>query len=67
MRLLLVEDDELIAALVQIGMREAGFAVDRAREGCSGLEMALYGSYSLIVLDLLLPGRDGAEQPRFVA
>ena len=59
MRLLLVEDDEMIAALVQTGMREAGFAVDRAREGRSGLEMALRGGYSLIVLDLLLPGRDG--------
>jgi two-component system copper resistance phosphate regulon response regulator CusR len=59
LRLLLVEDDEMMAALIQTGMREAGFHIDRAVEGRSGLERALRGAYSLIVLDLLLPGKDG--------
>jgi DNA-binding response OmpR family regulator len=59
LRLLLVEDDEMLAALIRTGMREAGFEVDRASEGRAGLEMALRGGYALIILDLLLPGRDG--------
>ena len=59
MRLLLVEDDETMAGLILTGMREAGFHIDRADEGRSGLQRALSGTYSLVVLDLLLPGRDG--------
>jgi two-component system, OmpR family, copper resistance phosphate regulon response regulator CusR len=59
LRLLLVEDDEVIAGLIQAGMREVGFDIDRAPEGRSGFEVALRGTYSLIILDLLLPGRDG--------
>lgn len=59
MRLLLVEDDETMAGLILTGMREAGFHIDRAAEGRAGLQRALSGTYSLVVLDLLLPGRDG--------
>src|SRR6266542_4759565 len=57
--ILLVEDDEVIAELVQMGLEEARFTVEVARDGISGLERALDGEYDLIILDLMLPGRDG--------
>ena len=59
MRILLVEDDETIAELIQAGLEEARFRVERAANGEQGLHMALTGDYSLIILDLMLPGRDG--------
>lgn len=58
-RILLIEDDEKIASLVDRGMREAGFLVDRAREGLEGLGMALSGGYDGAIIDIMLPGLDG--------
>ena len=59
MRVLLVEDDETIGAFVARGLREAGFAVDRAADGEAGLEAALHQPYDVAVLDVMLPKRDG--------
>jgi two-component system OmpR family response regulator len=59
MRLLIVEDDDTIAAFVARGLEEAGFAVDRALDGSVGLEMALGTPYDVAVVDVMLPGKDG--------
>lgn len=59
MKLLLVEDDETIAELVRAGLEEARYSVDVAGDGPSGLARARSGEYSLVILDRMLPGRDG--------
>jgi len=59
MRLLVIEDDLGIAEVVQQGLSEAGYDVDTASDGRSGLDAALKVTYDLIVLDLMLPGIDG--------
>ncbi len=61
MRLLLVEDDATIAEFVSRGLREAGFAVDVAADGPSGLALALESRPDVAVVDLMLPGLDGLE------
>src|SRR5688572_10832606 len=59
MRALIVEDDRAIAEFVERGLREAGFAVDHAGDGVTGLELALSEPYDVAIVDLMLPGRDG--------
>ncbi len=61
MRILLIEDDEAISELVKRGLEESYFTVDTAFDGSTGLRMAKESSYSLILLDLTLPGRNGWE------
>jgi two-component system OmpR family response regulator len=56
---LLIEDDDTIADFVARGLREAGFAVDRASDGPEGLDVALAQTYDVAVVDVMLPGRDG--------
>jgi two-component system copper resistance phosphate regulon response regulator CusR len=58
-RILVVEDETAIAAVVKRGLEEARFAVDVAADGETGLQMALQHDYALLVLDLMLPRRDG--------
>ena len=60
-KILVVEDDQDIASLVQLHLRDLGYAVDIAADGARGLEQALSGGYDLVVLDLMLPGVDGLE------
>jgi DNA-binding response OmpR family regulator len=59
MRALLVEDDATIADFIARGLREAGFAVDRAADGEAGLNIAVEQVYDVAIVDLMLPGRDG--------
>jgi two-component system, OmpR family, copper resistance phosphate regulon response regulator CusR len=59
MKLLLVEDDRKTVAYLRKGLMEAGFTVDVGDRGDDGLHLALTGDYDLIVLDVMLPGRDG--------
>lgn len=59
MKLLLVEDEEKSAKFVRDGLMESGYLVDVAHDGDEGFRLAKTGSYSLIILDVLLPGRDG--------
>ena len=61
MRLLIVEDDIKIAALIEKGMREAGFQVDVCHDGNSGLRQGLTGHYDAAVIDIMLPGLDGLQ------
>jgi two-component system, OmpR family, response regulator len=58
-RALIVEDDRAIAEFVGRGLREAGFAVDQAPDGETGLELALSAPYDVAIVDLMLPQRDG--------
>lgn len=61
MKLLLAEDDPMIGASVERGLRLAGFAVDWVRDG-KAAELALAdGNYALLLLDLGLPRQDGLE------
>jgi DNA-binding response OmpR family regulator len=64
MRLLIVEDEHRMAAAMQRGLVHAGFTVDVAGDGVSGLEMATSLSYDVIVLDVMLPGLSGYEVTR---
>ena len=59
MRLLLVEDDEKIAGFVEKGLKSSGFAVDVARTGPDGLDMALGADFDTLIIDIMLPGMDG--------
>jgi DNA-binding response OmpR family regulator len=59
MRVLLIEDDRRLARLVARVLGEEHFTVDLAHEGETGLEMALTGAYDVVVVDWMLPGRDG--------
>jgi len=59
MRLLVVEDDEKIAAFIMTGLQQAGFAVDHAANGEDGLHLALTEPYDAVVIDIMLPKRDG--------
>ncbi len=61
MKLLLVEDDRKIAVGVKRGLEAEGFTVDVAFDGLDGLWLATEGSYDLIVLDIMLPGRNGYQ------
>ena len=59
MRILIIEDDETIAAFVAKGLREAGFGVDHSPDGRVGLAMALASAYDAAIVDVMLPGLDG--------
>ena len=59
MKVLLIEDDRKIAAAVARGLGAEGFTVDVAFNGPDGVWMATEGVYDLIVLDIMLPGRNG--------
>lgn len=59
MRVLLIEDSELLQRSVGIALRKAGYAVDVAGDGEDGLFHALGKPYDVIVLDLMLPKLDG--------
>jgi DNA-binding response OmpR family regulator len=61
MRILVVEDEPAIAEFVERGLRAEGYTVDRAADGDEGQRRALNGEYDLVLLDILLPGRDGLE------
>ncbi len=55
----MVEDEAKAAAYLRKGLAENGFVVDIAAAGDEGLRRALAGEYDLVILDVLLPGRDG--------
>ena len=59
MKILLVEDEAKIASFVKKGLQEAGFTVDATRDGNDGFRLATSQAYDAIVLDIMLPGRDG--------
>lgn len=59
MKVLLVEDEQKIAGFVSAGFKEQGFAVEHCDNGIDGYDRASTGVYDAIVLDIMLPGRDG--------
>ena len=59
MRVLIVEDDLTIAGFLMKGFKEAGFAVDHAAEGETGLHLATSEPYDVAIVDLMLPRLDG--------
>ena len=61
MKLLVVEDDAKIATSLKRGLEAEGFAVEIASNGDDGLWLATEGAYDLVVLDIMLPGRNGFE------
>ena len=61
MRLLVVEDDPRLAAVLARGLRENGYAVDGAGDGDAALEHLHNNQYDGVILDLMIPGVDGME------
>lgn len=61
MRLLIVEDNPKMAAAIQKGLKDHGFAVDVSHTGFEAEDLAAVTAYDVIVLDLMLPDRDGVE------
>ncbi len=59
--ILVIEDDASVAAGLVTGLKTAGYRVDLASDGARGVEMALAQSFDLIILDLMLPERDGFD------
>ena len=59
MKILIIEDDLSIAELENDYLQMSGFECDIATDGDTGLNMAMEGDYALIIVDIMLPGRDG--------
>jgi two-component system copper resistance phosphate regulon response regulator CusR len=59
MKILLIEDETAIAAVVKRGLEQAKYQVEVAADGARGLELALTENFGLILLDLMLPKLDG--------
>lgn len=59
MKILVIEDERKAAAYFRQGLAEAGYIVDVALDGDSGLDAARRSTYDLVVCDVMLPGRDG--------
>ncbi|MBC8139218.1 MAG: response regulator transcription factor [Fibrella sp.] len=59
MRILIVEDDVAIAAMLQQGLENAKYATDHAADGAKGLTLASENTYALVILDVMLPVMDG--------
>lgn len=61
MRVLVIEDNPKMASAIQKGLRENGFAADVCHTGYEGEDLAAIEPYDIILLDLMLPDRDGVE------
>src|SRR5205809_301214 len=61
MRILVIEDEKKTAGFLAKGLREAGFAVEIARDGETGLEKARATKFDLLIVDIMLPNKDGWE------
>ncbi|MFA9453937.1 MAG: response regulator transcription factor [Candidatus Aminicenantaceae bacterium] len=59
MRLLIVEDDKKVGAFLERGLKEENYAVDVCRNGADSLYLAQVNPYDVIILDIMLPGKDG--------
>ena len=61
MRLLLVEDNKRLSDSLRLTLEDDGYAVDVAYDGLDGEEMGLMQAYDILILDIMLPGKDGIE------
>jgi len=59
MRILIIEDDRRLAQLIRKVLEAEDFTVDLAHDGDTGLEIALRGAHDVVIVDWMLPGRDG--------
>ena len=59
MRALLIEDDPMIAAAIEVALRDAAYAVDHVRDGETADRVLRDGQHQIVLLDIGLPGRDG--------
>ena len=59
MRILVIEDEKKTAAFLAKGLREAGFTVDLALDGQTGLNLARRAKFDLLIVDVMLPNKDG--------
>ncbi len=59
MRILVVEDERKVASFIKKGLEEERYIVDTANDGVTGLEMAMNNEFDAILLDVMLPGKDG--------
>ncbi|AWM91302.1 DNA-binding response regulator [Pseudomonas sp. 31-12] len=66
MKLLIVEDQPKTGHYLRQGLTEAGFTTELAADGNTGQQLALSGDYALLILDVMLPGRDGWQILRAV-
>ncbi|MGB2959318.1 MAG: response regulator transcription factor [Bacteroidota bacterium] len=64
MRILIVEDEKKVARFIQQGLQEEQYTVDVASDGQRGLELATTCDFDLIILDLMLPHKDGLQFTR---
>jgi DNA-binding response OmpR family regulator len=60
-RLLIVEDDKKLAGYLTKGLTEENYTVDVCHDGAEGLDLAILYEYDLIILDIMLPGKNGME------
>ena len=60
-KILVIEDEKKTAAFLTKGLREAGFAVDLAIDGQTGLNLARRAKFDLLIVDVMLPNKDGWE------
>ena len=60
-RILLVEDEEKLARMVEMELKYEGYAVEKAFDGRAGLELAQSGAFDLVLLDIMLPKLSGME------
>jgi DNA-binding response OmpR family regulator len=59
MKILLIEDEQKVASFIKRGLEEEYYSVDTAKDGEEGLKLALYEEYDLLIVDVMLPLRDG--------
>jgi len=61
MRLLIIEDQKKLVLYLKKGLENNSFSVDFAYDGKKGLQLAMYGGYDLVILDIMLPEIDGIQ------
>lgn len=64
MRILVVEDERKVAALIQSGLVERGFTVELCHDGDAATRVLATASYDAVIMDIMLPGRDGLSALR---
>jgi two-component system, OmpR family, response regulator len=60
-RILVVDDEPQIRDMVTRALEAAGYGIDAAADGAAGLELALAGEYQLVILDIVMPAKDGRQ------
>lgn len=64
MRILVVEDEKKVAAFIKRGLEEEGYQVETVHDGQEGVQLAIERSYDLLILDVMLPRKDGLSVVR---